>query len=295
MKNLPLVSVVIPNYNYALYIGKCIESILAQTYGNIEVIVVDDGSTDNSHEVLKRYVDKVRVIYSHNFGVNHARNLGIRNCNGKFVSFCDSDDYWEPEKIQLQVDLMNENPNLSLVYTGVNVIEIDSKGITILKPCFRGLASKSILRYPSRAIILSGSSTALLKTSFLKEREIAWNEALRLPGEDINFFNKVALIAHIDYVNRPLVNYRQHVSSRSKMSTADFIQGNREAFIDFACFAVKYVAYRKLHLSWIRLNLIFIKHAISTGNYTTALNQVQYFLRLIPIQDRSNLKDRAKD
>lgn len=295
MTDLPLVSVVVPNYNYGLYVGDCIESILAQTYRNIEVIVVDDGSTDESHEVLNRYIDKVKVIHSRNFGVNHARNLGLRSCNGEYVAFCDSDDYWEPEKIQLQLDLMRQNSNLSLVYTGVNVVEISSVKTSHMEPCFRGVVDKYILRYPSRAIILLGASTALLKTTHLKEKDISWNEALKLPGEDINFFNKVALATHIDYVDKPLVNYRQHISSRSKMSSADFIQGNRESFVDFAYFAVKYIGYWELHLSWIRLNLISLKHALSYRNYITALKQVKYFLHLIPIQNRSSLRDRAKD
>jgi len=295
VRDLPLVSVVVPNYNYALYVGKCIESILAQTYMNIEIIVVDDGSTDDSLEILNRYDDKVKVIQSQNFGVNHARNLGLRYCSGEYVAFCDSDDYWESEKIQLQLDLMRQNSNLSLVYTGVNVVEINSVKTTHLEPCFRGVVDKSILRYPSRAIVLLGASTALLKTSHLKEKNISWNEALKLPGEDINFFNKVALATQIDYVDKPLVNYRQHISSRSKMSLADFIQGNRESFVDFAGFAMKYIGYGELHLSWMRLNLIFLKHALSCRNYMTALKQATYFLRLIPIQDRSNLRDRAKD
>ena len=295
MRDLPLVSVVVPNYNYALYVGECIESILAQTYRNIEIIVVDDGSTDDSLEILNRYDDKVKVIQSQNFGVNHARNLGLRYCRGQYVAFCDSDDYWGSDKIQLQLDLMRQNSNLSLVYTGVNIVEINSMKTTNLEPCFRGVVDKSILRYPSRAIVLLGASTALLKTSHLKEKDISWNEALKLPGEDINFFNKVALATQIDYVDKPLVYYRQHISSRSKMSLTDFIQGNRESFVDFASFAMKYISYGELHLSWIRLNLIFLKAALSCRNYMTALKQVTYFLRLIPIQDRSNLRDRAKD
>jgi hypothetical protein len=138
-----------------------------------------------------------------------------------------------------------------------------------------------------------GASTALLKTSYIKKENLTWNESLRLPGEDINFFNKVALMSHIDFVNKPLVNYRQHISSRSKMSSSDFIEGNREAFIDFACFARKYITYEKLHLSWIRLNLIFIKHAFSNKEYSSIFKQVKYFVHLIPTQDKNMSRDRV--
>jgi hypothetical protein len=188
---------------------------------------------------------------------------------------------------------MKQNPDLSLVYTGINVIAINDFGSTYIEPCFRGIVTSSILRYPSRAIVLLGASTALLKTSYIKEENLTWNESLRLPGEDINFFNKVALMSHIDFINKPLVNYRQHISSRSKMRSSDFIQGNREAFIDFACFARKYISYKKLSLSWIRLNLIFTKHAFLNKEYLTTLRQVKYFLHLIPIRDRNKSRDRV--
>jgi len=185
------------------------------------------------------------------------------------------------------------NSDLSLVYTGIHVLETSPLDSSYLEPCFRGAVARSILRYPAKAIVLLGASTALMKTSYLKEKDIVWNEALRLPGEDVNFFNKVALMSQVDYINMPLVNYRQHMFSRSKMSPLDYIQGNREAFVDFARFARQYISYRKLHLSWIRLHLIFIKLALSRQNYLTAFKQVKPILRVIPIQDKSSWRDTA--
>lgn len=288
MKELPLVSVIIPNYNYALFVGKCIESILAQTHKKIEIIVVDDGSTDNSMEILSNYSEVVKIIRTENFGVNHARNIGMAHCKGEYIAFCDSDDFWEPEKIKKQVEILKQDSNVILVYSGIKVIEADSMKFYLLKPCFRGLVVKSILRNPTRAIVLLGASTALMRTNFLKEKGLVWNESLRLPGEDINFFNKVALMGYVDYVNLPLVNYRQHSSSRSKMSAVKFIEGNRQSFLDFAHFAKKFVSYRGLQLSWMRLNLILFKHALLSRKYVIALKQLKYFLRLIPAQDKSN-------
>ena len=100
-----LVSVVIPNHNGEKYIAECIDSVLSQTYKEIEIIVVDDGSTDESLEVLNGYSKRVRIISSMNYGVNHARNLGLLGSHGDFVAFCDSDDWWEPEKIARQIHL----------------------------------------------------------------------------------------------------------------------------------------------------------------------------------------------
>lgn len=97
------VSVIIPTYNRAKYVTKAIDSILAQTYKDYEIIVVDDGSTDHTPEVLKKYGDKIRVIRQENSGPSAARNYGIKMAKGSLVTFLDSDDLWLPTKIERQV------------------------------------------------------------------------------------------------------------------------------------------------------------------------------------------------
>ena len=104
--NMPLVSVVIPTYNRASVIGRAVECVLAQTYQNIEVIVVDDGSTDNTHASLDGYGDKVKVIGQENRGPSAARNRGIMEAQGEIIAFLDSDDLWLPTKLERQVGLM---------------------------------------------------------------------------------------------------------------------------------------------------------------------------------------------
>lgn len=91
-----LVSVIIPSYNRGYIVGKSIESVLAQSYRQIEVIVVDDGSTDNTREVVAGFDDRVRYFYKENGGVSTARNLGLRECRGEFIALLDSDDLWLP-------------------------------------------------------------------------------------------------------------------------------------------------------------------------------------------------------
>src|SRR5438045_4325502 len=94
-----LVSVVIPNYNYARYVGDAVDSVLGQTYADLEVIVVDDGSTDASRDVLLSYGDSVKTISQQNQGVSAARNNGVAASRGEFVAFLDADDLWLPEKV----------------------------------------------------------------------------------------------------------------------------------------------------------------------------------------------------
>lgn len=102
----PLVSVIIPTYNRVCIIGETIENILQQTYRHIEIIVVDDGSTDNTPAVLSSYGNKIRWITQKNAGPSAARNAGIAIANGEIIAFQDSDDLWEKTKIERQVNLM---------------------------------------------------------------------------------------------------------------------------------------------------------------------------------------------
>jgi glycosyltransferase involved in cell wall biosynthesis len=117
--NPPLVSVVIPVYNGAKYLGAAIESVLAQSYQPIEIIIIDDGSTDDSLEVIRTFGSRVYVISQPNAGVGRARNVGIGRARGEFVAFLDQDDWWMPEKVQKQVRLLTDNPQAGLAHTGV--------------------------------------------------------------------------------------------------------------------------------------------------------------------------------
>lgn len=102
----PLVSVIVPAYNRAATIARCIDSVLNQTYRPIEVIIVDDGSTDQTVEVIQSYGDQVKLICQPNGGPSSARNTGVAKSKGEIVSFLDSDDTWKPEKLERQVLLM---------------------------------------------------------------------------------------------------------------------------------------------------------------------------------------------
>jgi len=115
-----LVSVVIPVYNGEQYLEKTVESILNQNYHNIELILVDDGSSDESSKImqkLKQIDTRVKPFYNKNGGVASARNFGINQAKGEFVAFCDQDDLWLPNKINKQIPLFN-NPKVGLVYSG---------------------------------------------------------------------------------------------------------------------------------------------------------------------------------
>jgi glycosyltransferase involved in cell wall biosynthesis len=117
-----LVSVLIPSYNRGYIIGKSIESVLAQTYRPMEIVVVDDGSTDETRAVVAQFGSAIRYIYQDNGGLAAARNTGLAAAHGEFIAFQDSDDLWLPWKLQVQVALMQRLPELALVWTDMTAV-----------------------------------------------------------------------------------------------------------------------------------------------------------------------------
>lgn len=114
-----LVSVVIPAYNAAAYIAEAINSVLAQTFGDYEIILVNDGSPDTPQleQAIAPYLDRIRYIKQENRGPSAARNVGILEARGKYVAFLDSDDLWLPRHLETQLQLLQKDPSLSLVYS----------------------------------------------------------------------------------------------------------------------------------------------------------------------------------
>ena len=114
---MPSVSVIIPTYQLAHLVGQTIDSVLAQTYTDYEIIVVNDGSTDNTKEVLASYGDRITVIHQENQGAAAARNAGIMATRGKYIAFLDHDDLWLPNKLEKQIAYLESNPKIGLVYS----------------------------------------------------------------------------------------------------------------------------------------------------------------------------------
>jgi glycosyltransferase involved in cell wall biosynthesis len=134
-----LISVVIPAYNCAVYLPAAIESALGQTYPTVEVIVVNDGSPDNTDEVVQPYLDRIIYFKQENRGLSAARNAGFRACHGEFICFLDADDILLPEKFERQLAVFEREPDLGVVISGYMDVEEDGKTeiIRVRKPWHR--------------------------------------------------------------------------------------------------------------------------------------------------------------
>jgi len=133
----PLVTILINNYNYSNYIAEAIESALNQTYPNTEVIVVDDGSTDNSREIIANYKDTIIPLYKENGGQASAINAGFALSKGQIVCLLDSDDVWMPEKVAKVVEMFNTYPKVAVVYHKVKNIDVARKEFGIPWPPYK--------------------------------------------------------------------------------------------------------------------------------------------------------------
>jgi glycosyltransferase involved in cell wall biosynthesis len=111
------ITVIIPVYNRPGFVKEAIQSVLDQTYSNVEIIVVNDGSTDDTPLVLQSFGDKIRIIHQENRGVSAARNTGIKNSKSKWIAFLDSDDIWLPEKLHLQIQFFENHPDARICQT----------------------------------------------------------------------------------------------------------------------------------------------------------------------------------
>ncbi|MDQ3089309.1 MAG: glycosyltransferase, partial [Acidobacteriota bacterium] len=201
------VSVIIPTYNYAHFIGEAIESILAQTFPLSEIIVVDDGSTDNTEQIVAKYGNKVRYIKQENSGVCAARNFGVKNSSGDFIAFFDADDICFPAKIEKQMAKFAEDAKIGLVHCGMR--EFDLQGNTIryhLEGRKEGwIADEILLLMP--VITASGSSIMVSREAF---NAVGGFDTNLTVGEDWDFCYRVARKFKVGFVPEILVDYRYH-------------------------------------------------------------------------------------
>jgi len=199
MENKPQVSVVIPTYNRGWILKAAVDSVLAQDFKDFELIVVDDGSTDNTSDLLASYGRSVRVFFQRNKGVSAARNRGIAEAYGPLIAFLDSDDLWLPGKLSAQVEFFNKAPDALICQTEELWIR---NGIRI-NPKKRHKKPSGMIFEPSLALCLVSPSAVMMRRSLL-DTVGGFDETL--PAcEDYDLWLRISCRFPVHLIDTPLI------------------------------------------------------------------------------------------
>ena len=210
-----LVSVVIPVYNSEKFLEECLDSILTQTYQNIEIIAVDDGSTDSSPDILERYSDKINIISQKNQGLASALNLGISKMKGDWFKWFSPDDVMHSNTIKTLIDETKNHSDNIILYSNWNII--DDTGNTLRE--FHESNYNELSEFDFNLRLLDGQqinvNTTLIPAIFLKKYSI--RELDDPVAIDYDFFLRSALLHDVKFhlISQPLVNYRIHSAQLS--------------------------------------------------------------------------------
>jgi glycosyltransferase involved in cell wall biosynthesis len=212
----PLVSVVIANHNYGRYLAQCIDSVLAQTYPNIEVIVVDDGSTDESRDVLAGYATSVRVLLQQNAGQAAAFSAGVAASRGELVCLLDSDDTWHPDKVAAVVETFRAHPQIQWLRHKFAVVDERLQPLHSEVPAFRGSGH---VRPDPMLLLESGlrAGTSLVMRRVLADRifPVQITPELALHADDTVILARIFAQRAPGYsLDRVLGFYRRHPGTR---------------------------------------------------------------------------------
>ena len=207
-----MISVIIPTYNCEKYISEAINSALYQTYTDYEIIVIDDGSTDNTRGIIENIYPQVRYFYLPNQGAASARNYGIRRARGAFIAFLDADDLWLPEKLEKQLKVFNADQELMLVFT--EHLGVDTTGFreTIFlkkERLMKGDIVKNIFFYSHVAL-----PTVMVRRQVFQE--IGYFDEQLNVAEDDNLWMRIALKFRIHLLDEVLVHCRFTENSLSR-------------------------------------------------------------------------------
>ena len=241
MNYLPLVSIVIPVYNGSNFIIDAIGSAFAQTYPNIEIIVINDGSDDGgeTERIVKQYGDRVIYIAKQNGGVSSALNAGIRAARGEWISWLSHDDVYLPDKIEFQIHQLNQllekQIDISRVILHSATIRINSKGNVISKKIVSipdDLTPHETFNYHIRNYNIGGC-TVLIRKSTIEEAGF-FDENVRTVSDAQMWFDLLLRGYSFRYIRKPLVKSRQHKQQIGNTRCSLFLEEHNQLMLDLA-------------------------------------------------------------
>ena len=227
---MPKVSVIIPTYNNAQFLPETLDCVLNQTIKDVEVLVIDDGSTDNTKDVMAQYTDQypdqVKYVVQKNQGPAAARNNGIKQATGDYVAFVDSDDLWEKEKLEIQLAFLEKNPDYSFAYSDVYAMDEEGRiGKTMMS--LKHPVSGDIF-YPLLKENFVSIPTSIVNRKCFETVEGFCEDPQIISTEDHHFWLKLANYFKGGFIDKPLAKYRIRSGS---LSSQGIRQRERELLV----------------------------------------------------------------
>lgn len=225
MPGKPKVSVIITAHNYEQYLEQCLESVLNQTFKDYEIIVVDDGSTDNTAEILDKYKDRVKIINLPGLGLPAACNYGINASSGEYIIRLDADDFFDPNILLIEATFLDTHPKIGLVFPDYYAVKENGEIVEHVRLLKVGEELRLLHRDPLAA-------GAMFRKRCFDELG-GYDEKLR-PREDYDFWLRFISKFKVHNINLPLMYYRQHGLSMCKVHYVDRMNAKRRVKEEFA-------------------------------------------------------------
>jgi glycosyltransferase involved in cell wall biosynthesis len=265
MQYTPLVSVIIPIYNRSNTIEQAVDSVLSQQYTNYEIILIDDGSTDNTKEILSKYIsnyNNIVYVYQNNSGPSAARNTGIMKAKGELIAFLDSDDVWRCDKLERQIPCFRNNPRIGLVASGHEVLDEDRnvKYVTLLN-------EKEIRQLNRKDLYKNFFSTpsVIVRADCFNNMGL-FDNTVRY-AEDWDMWLRILTCYDCEIIQEPLVSIRVHRTSiTNEYSDAKFEDWYKVIKKHYNDDNTKTMTKQK-RLSWLFLNQAYQYREIGKKNY----------------------------
>jgi len=286
---MPEVSVVIPTYNRQHLVQQTIDSVLRQTFRDWELIVVDDGSTDDTSDVLsERYGSRIRYVYQRNQGESAARNHGIELAHGQYIAFLDSDDLWHREKLQRQMEVFGAFPDVGIVSTQASWINYE--GLLLKQPPHGHDQSDEVISWDDLVldnVVAGGGSSAIVRRTCV-DHAGGFDSQIRF-GEEWDLWIRIARHYQVRQLPEPLVFFRVHrFGTRSwapRAQEAGNLFGEHRAILERAFADCPHEPPRCEELKNLAFARISLRHAIvdlALGNAISGREHWLTAIRLCP-------------
>ena len=266
----PKVSVIITTYNRPNYLEEAVKSVVNQTFQDFEILIIDDGSKEKyAKDVVNKY-EKCLYFFKNNGGVSSARNYGINKSKGDYIAFLDDDDYWKNNKLEIQVNLLNNKPEIDCIHSSIEVVNEKGKLLNKRLGASKNKAHKrsGYVFWNALGVWLVKASTPLIRKKVFNNNKMMFDETLEV-GEDTDFYQRMFYKHKVIYIEEPLTFYREYNNiSRLSLQNSKYIGLEKKIYNNFVKMGIKnpFVMYKiasKLLISGVnRYNFQFPKSKI---------------------------------